>query len=177
VEQAIDFLLAKSGESGVEYSFGMSEAARAKFSTADSLTDRLKSRGQWTGTCSDFVQLGIEDLDAHTIVSLMIISAGDEKRQIRERIFSQDKNVVGVAIGHYKQSTAVAVTLATKFVSNGPTEELERATRGGRGGAAEAHVRNKTGKGSKVFLMFVFLFDRACLHTITAPIHCRRLTQ
>ncbi len=146
---AIDFLSSKSPESGVEYSFGMSEAARAKFSSADSLTDRLKSRGQWTGTCSDFVQLGVEDLDAHTIVSLMIISAGDEKRQIRERIFSSDKNVVGVAIGSYKQSTAVAVTLATKFVSNGPTEELERSVRGrvGDGGAAaEAHVRKTKGE-------------------------------
>ena len=131
VEIAIDFLRQKSPESELTYSFGMSEAARAKFgSSAESLTDRLKSRGQWTGTCSDFVQLGVEDLDAHTIISLMIISAGDPKRQIRDRIFSSDKNAVGIAIGSYKQSTAVAVTLASKFVQNTPTDDLERQARG-----------------------------------------------
>ncbi len=139
MEIAIDYLQSKGGESPLEYSFGMSEAARAKFASTESLTDRLKVRGQWTGTCSDFVQLGVEDLDAHTIVSLMIISAGDEKRQIRERIFSTDKNVVGVAIGPYKQSTAVAVTLSTKFVANGPTDELEASTRGYVAPAAEQH--------------------------------------
>jgi hypothetical protein len=127
---AIEYLNSKQPESPLEYSFGMSEAARGKFKSTQSLTDRLKAHGQWTGTCSDFVQLGIEDLDAHTIVSLMIISAGDEKRQIRERIFSADKNVVGVAIGSYKQSTAVAVTLSTKFVANAPTDEAEKLARG-----------------------------------------------
>jgi hypothetical protein len=63
----------------------------------------------------------------------MVISAGDPNRQIRERIFSGDKGVVGVAIGPYKQSVGVAVTLATKFVANAPTEQEERAARAAAG--------------------------------------------
>jgi hypothetical protein len=123
-------LSSRNAEGPLQYSWGMSEAARAKFHGNDSLTDRLKAYGQWSGTCSDFVQLGVEDLDARTIVCLMVMSTGDPNRQIRERVFSADKAVVGVACGSYKQSTGVSVTLCTKFVPNAPTLEAERQARG-----------------------------------------------